>query len=98
MILFALLIAAPAAERAAAAQVTAAEISAHIRSLSDDLLEGRKPGSAGDEIAIRYLASQLEALGLKPGADNGTFFQPVPLVELAAEVPREIPFRALEPD
>jgi hypothetical protein len=98
MILLALLIAAPAAERAAAAHVTAAEISAHIRFLSDDLLEGRKPGSAGDEIAIRYLASQLEALGIGPGADNGTFFQPVPLVELAAEVPKDILFRAMEPD
>jgi hypothetical protein len=95
MILLALLLAAsPAVERAAAARITAAELSAHIRFLSDDLLEGRKPGSVGDEIAIRYLAAQLEALGLKPGAGDGSWYQQVPLVELAAEVPRDIPFRA----
>src|SRR5206468_4944189 len=88
----ALLLAASPAERAAANRITAAEISAHVRFLSDDQLEGRKPGQPGDELAIKYLASQLEAMGYRPAGDNGTFLQPVPLVELSGEIPREVIF------
>jgi Zn-dependent M28 family amino/carboxypeptidase len=89
-----LAIAAASPERVAENHITAAEISAHIRFLSDDQLEGRKPGQPGDELAIKYLASQLEAYGYKPGGDNGTFLQAVPLVELHAEVPKDITFAA----
>jgi len=90
-----LLVAAPAsAENAAAARITAAQVSGHMRFLSDDQLEGRKPGEPGDELAIKYLAAQLESYGYKPAGDGGTFFQSVPLIELRAEVPREVHFRA----
>src|SRR5438552_550304 len=92
MTLLALLLAFSASEKAAAARITAAEISAHVRFLSDDQLEGRKPGQPGDELAIKYLASQLEAMGYRPAGDNGTFLQPVPLVELSGEIPREANF------
>jgi len=92
MTILALLLAFSATEKAAAARITAAEISAHVRFLSDDQLEGRKPGQPGDELAIKYLASQLEAMGYRPAGDNGTFLQPVPLVELAGEIPREVIF------
>src|SRR5438477_7185252 len=94
MPLLALLLAFSAQERAAMNRITAAEISAHVRFLSDDQLEGRKPGEPGDELAIKYLASQLEAMGYQPGAGNGTFLQPVPLVQLAIDVPKDIQFKA----
>src|SRR5207302_9498540 len=89
-----LLLALSPAERAASRRITANEISAHLRFLSDDQLEGRKPGSAGDELAIKYLASQLEAMGYQPAGDKGTFLQPVPLIELGADVPRDVAFTA----
>jgi len=84
-------------EKAAAARITAAEISGHTRFLADDLLEGRFPGSRGDELAIRYLATELETMGYQPGA-TGTdgkksWFQPVPLVRHTATVPSEVVFR-----
>ncbi|OLD32268.1 MAG: hypothetical protein AUI19_05550 [Myxococcales bacterium 13_1_40CM_2_68_15] len=88
----ALLLAASPAERAAATRITGAGISGHLRFLSDDQLEGRKPGQPGDEMAIKYLASQLEAMGYQPAGDNGTFLQPVPLIELGADVPRGVAF------
>src|SRR5438477_11473796 len=94
MTILALLLAFSATEKAAAARITAAEISAHVRFLSDDQLEGRKPGSAGDELAIKYLASQLEAMGYKPAGDNGSYLQSVPLIELGGTVPRDVAFRA----
>jgi hypothetical protein len=49
--------------------------------LADDLLEGRGTGKRGHEIAARYVAAQFEALALKPGGKDGTFFQRVPLKE-----------------
>lgn len=90
--------AAPKAESpralAAANRISATELSAHLRFLSDDLLEGRKPGTTGSELAVKYIAAQLEAMGLSPGAPGGTFFQAVPLIELAGQVPPTLLFRA----
>jgi len=98
MTLLALLLLAAAApagsEGAALSRITAAEISGHLRFLSDDLLEGRRPGQPGDELATKYLAAQMEAFGLKPLGDNGTWFQAVPLIELRADVPRDVHFTA----
>lgn len=54
-------------------------IAAHMRFLSDDLLEGRQTGERGYEIAAHYVASQLESMGLTPGGANDTWFQSVPL-------------------
>jgi Zn-dependent M28 family amino/carboxypeptidase len=81
-----------AAEQAAAGRVRADEISGHIRFLSHDLLEGRAPGERGDELAVQYLAAQLEAMGYQPGVPargeaKASFFQQVPLVKLTAQVP-----------
>jgi Zn-dependent M28 family amino/carboxypeptidase len=99
LVLASLLLAAPAAsERAALGRITAQEISGHLRFLSDDQLEGRKPGQPGDELAMKYLASQLEAYGLKPGGDGGSYFQAVPLIELHADVPRDVHFAAAGKD
>ncbi len=91
----ALLLAAGAGpEGAALSRITAPGISGHLRFLSDDQLEGRRPGQPGDELAIKYLAAQLETYGFKPAGDSGTFLQAVPLIELHAEVPRDIHFTA----
>ncbi|MGH7278952.1 MAG: hypothetical protein ACREJG_09705, partial [Candidatus Rokuibacteriota bacterium] len=38
-------------------------------------MDGRGSGSAGNELAARYLADALRAAGLRPGGDEGTFFQ-----------------------
>ena len=54
-------------------------IRAHMRFLSDSLLQGRAPGTPGYEIAARYVAAQLEAAGLHPAGVNGTWYQTVPL-------------------
>ena len=53
-------------------------IRAHIRFLYDSLLEGRAPGTPGYDIAARYVATQLEGMGLDPGV-AGAWYQPVPL-------------------
>ncbi|MGC2235248.1 MAG: M28 family peptidase [Pyrinomonadaceae bacterium] len=60
------------------------ELRAHVRFLSDDLLEGRGPGTRGGELAAKYIAAQLEASGIKGAGKNGSFFQPVSLVAVKA--------------
>jgi Zn-dependent M28 family amino/carboxypeptidase len=60
-------------------------LKAHIRFLADDLLEGRGTGARGGELAAKYIASELEASGLKGGATGGSFFQPVSLVGVKAD-------------
>jgi len=57
---------------------------AHIKYLSDDLLEGRGTGARGGELAAKYIAAQFEALGLRGGGSAGSFFQPVSLVGVNA--------------
>ncbi len=70
----------PARTNAAAERVIRADaIRAHVRFLASDLLEGRGPGTRGDALAEAYVASQLEALGLKPAGTQG-FLQPFDIV------------------
>jgi Zn-dependent M28 family amino/carboxypeptidase len=60
-------------------------VRAHLRYLSSDLLEGRGPGTRGDALATSYLATQLEAMGLEPAGDDGTFFQKVSLLGITTD-------------
>ena len=59
-------------------------VRAHVEFLADDLLEGRDAGTRGYDIAARYVATEMEGLGLKPG--NGeSWYQNVPFVERAPD-------------
>ncbi|MDP2208540.1 MAG: M28 family peptidase [Bacteroidota bacterium] len=55
--------------------VTAAELQRHVMYLASDELEGRRPGTKGNELAADYIAEQFKSYGLKPLGDNGTYFQ-----------------------
>ncbi len=59
------------------------KLSTTIKFLSDDGFEGRAPGSRGGELAAKFIAMQLQSLGVKP-ANNGSYFQPVSLVAVKA--------------
>jgi Zn-dependent M28 family amino/carboxypeptidase len=85
----------PVDEHVAAAELAITEpaLKAHIRFLADDLLEGRGPGSRGDELAQRYIAAQFESLGIQPAAPGGGWFQSVPLVGVTAHVPATLKFQ-----
>ncbi|QDU68358.1 M28 family peptidase [Engelhardtia mirabilis] len=67
-------------------EVTALELEAHVGYLSQDLLAGRETGSAGEALAVAYIAERLEAAGWQPGGDDGTFLQRVPLSVTTVEV------------
>jgi hypothetical protein len=64
---------------------TEAALRAHMRYLSDDLLEGRGTGTRGQELAAKYVAEEFEAAGLEPAGVNGTFVQPVPFRQITVD-------------
>jgi Zn-dependent M28 family amino/carboxypeptidase len=77
-----------------AAEMASQEISAdlmrgYVRELSDDKYEGRGPGSRGDIAARKYLAEELEKLGLEPGAADGSWEQPFDLIGVTSDQPAE---------
>ena len=47
----------------------------HISFLSDDKLEGRRTGTAGEKLAYEYISSQFAAGGLIAKGDNGSYIQ-----------------------
>jgi Zn-dependent M28 family amino/carboxypeptidase len=69
----------PPAARQAAESINPEHMRAHVRFLSLDLLEGRGPGTRGDQLAAEYIATQFALNGLTPAGDNGSWFQKVPL-------------------
>jgi Zn-dependent M28 family amino/carboxypeptidase len=81
------------AEKAAGAQITPALLRAHVRFLAHDLLEGRGPATRGDRLAQLYIATQMEALGLQPGAPDGSWFQPFDIVGVTSHAPQTLTAR-----
>lgn len=54
------------------------EYKAHLKFLSDDMLEGRAPGTRGGDLAALYIASQFEEAALQPISKETGYFQQVP--------------------
>jgi Zn-dependent M28 family amino/carboxypeptidase len=81
-----------AAEKAAAAAIRPELLRAHTRFLASDLLEGRGPATRGDRLAQEYIAAQLEALGLEPGAPGGAWYQPFDVVGVDTQAPESAKF------
>jgi Zn-dependent M28 family amino/carboxypeptidase len=81
------------AEKKAAEAIQASGLRADIRFLAHDLLEGRGPGSRGDQLAQAYVAARLEGMGLEPGAPDGSWFQPFDLVKIVTHAPATLQAR-----
>lgn len=57
-----------------AAEIDRHGFTSHFRFLSDDLFEGRGPGTRGGELAGNYIATQFERIGLRPAGPDGGWF------------------------
>jgi Zn-dependent M28 family amino/carboxypeptidase len=66
-------------------RITPREIDAHLRFLSSDLLEGRAPATRGGRIAEEYIATQLQAFGVRPGVGDSSYLQRVPIDVVKAD-------------
>ena len=60
------------------AQIDANRVQQHIKILSNDTLEGRGTGTAGEKLALTYIQNQFKHLGLEPKGDNRLFTQKFP--------------------
>jgi Zn-dependent M28 family amino/carboxypeptidase len=76
--------ASPAAVDAAAHAINDTSLLQHIKDLSADSMEGRAPGTAGEQKAVAYMQGQFKALGLAPGNPDGTYLQNVDLIGYTA--------------
>lgn len=76
-----------AAARQASSAIDETTLSEAVAELSSDAYEGRGPSSPGDEKAQAYLAAQLEAIGLQPGASDGSWKQPLEIVGITSKAP-----------
>lgn len=52
--------------------------------IASDELEGRNTFSEGYGLASAYVANEIEAMGVKPGGDSGTYFQRVSVLGVAS--------------
>ena len=56
---------------AKARQELVANLKKHIQYLADDKLEGRRTGTAGELLAMQYIADQYKLMGIEPKGING---------------------------
>ena len=77
-----------AAGRVAMAVIDAEALRAPLAVLSSDEYGGRAPASPGDEMTQAFLADQMEALDLEPGAADGSWTQPFEIVGITSQAPR----------
>ncbi|MFQ5766681.1 MAG: M28 family metallopeptidase [Acidobacteriota bacterium] len=68
----------------AASSIKESEMARWIKDLAADRMQGRLPGTQGEERATAYIADAFKAAGLKPAAGE-SYFQPVPLVGITAD-------------
>ena len=71
----------PDAVRAAADRITAADLARDVEFFAADALLGRNTPSPGFDAAAAAIAERLEAAGLTPAGDDGTYFQHYDLIE-----------------
>jgi hypothetical protein len=75
------LLAAGAASVPAEPPLDQVALRSHMAYLADDALQGRAPGTEGGNKAAAYIARQLQLAGVKPGGADGSWYQPVGLVQ-----------------
>jgi hypothetical protein len=57
-----------------------ANLQSHVQYLTDDKLQGRRTGTAGEKLAAEYISGEFQKLGLQPKGSNA-FYQPFEMDE-----------------
>lgn len=77
----------PALSQVIASPVAESDVRRILNALAADSMEGRETGASGANRAARFIAGEMEAIGLEPGGDSA-FFQKVPFAAMARARPR----------
>ena len=64
--------------------ITASDLRTWLTTISSDEFEGRATFSEGLGLAASYIAGELRSFGVKPGGDNGSYFQRVAVLGIKA--------------
>lgn len=70
------------------ADITEADLHFRISVLADDRFEGRAPGTESGERSAQWIADELARVGVQPGGVDGSWYQPVPLIEATLDESR----------
>ncbi|WP_203291608.1 M28 family metallopeptidase [Maricaulis parjimensis] len=65
-------------------EITEADLRWRIATLADDAFEGRAPATPGGIAASQWIADDMARMGFQPGYE-GSYFQPVPLLEVTLD-------------
>jgi len=79
-------------------RVSESTLRAHIRFLSDDLLEGRGPATQGDALTQMYLETHFQSLGLEIAPAVGSYRQVFPMLGLTSEPEKRWQFKTAKGD
>ena len=60
--------------------ITPTDLMTRLYIIADDSMQGREAGTIGNVKVTNYVAREMERMGLRPGGENGTYFQTVPVV------------------
>lgn len=77
ILLFGTALPARKAAKGSAPPIQATDLRQWLTYLASDELEGRRTFSEGLGLAAAYIAGELKSMGVKPGGDNGSYFQRV---------------------
>ncbi|KAF1712176.1 aminopeptidase [Pseudoxanthomonas kalamensis DSM 18571] len=75
----------PASTHEFSPQIDEGDYKELVSRLASDEFEGRAPGSVGEDKTVDYIAAQFQRIGLQPGAADGSWYQPVPMMETTAD-------------
>jgi hypothetical protein len=78
----------PAPRGATTSEISPADLRTRSYIFSDDSMQGRQAGTAGNARGNAYIAGELARLGLRPGGDQGGYLQRVPLMRYAVDTAR----------
>lgn len=70
----------------AAATITEADVARRVEIIAHDSMMGRDTPSRGLELTAQYIADEFKRFGLKPGGENGTWFQRYPILRTKLDV------------
>ena len=66
------------APRPTTTEITADDLRTRLYQFADDSMQGRRIGEVGNVKGTDYIAREFARLGLKPGGDNGSWYQELP--------------------
>ena len=76
--------------RPTSAAITPDDLMSRLYAFADDSMMGREAGTRGNVMATDYVAREMARMGLRPGGENGTWFQTVPIFVAAMDTSRAL--------